>query len=539
MLALTVLLALAAGGALLWFARGHDRNRGGSEATPIQRVRTSTQSQQRTEHVSNGGSLPASRAQVESFCGACHAYPPADTFPKANWPSEVARGFEFQRTLGTAREVPPVESVVAYYVSHAPDELAKLPRTPSNTRAPVAFRRREIAGPRPGSPSAIAFVGFANLTTGARPDLLACEMARGELLVRRAADGECALSVLDDHLENPAHVAVVDLDADGVRDLLIANLGAPMPTDDRRGEVVWLRGKPDGSFDTRLVAVGLGRVSDVEAADFDGDGDLDLIVAEFGWRRVGEILLLEQRRKEDGTPEFVRRQVDPRHGTIHVPITDLNGDGKPDFVALISQEFETVVAFMNTGKGQFSPRTLYTARHPAFGSSGIELVDLDADGKLDVLLTNGDVYDSPLLKPYHGVTWLRNVGDGPFEPHTLGALYGAHRALAGDVDGDGDLDVVATSFLGEPQYGAIRREVGADAVVLFEQVERGKFVRHSIERETCDYASFALNDIDSDGDLDIVAGTFRDFSFAGKKAYDPSARVPAPIVVFENLGRPK
>jgi FG-GAP-like repeat len=481
----------------------------------------------------------ASRDQVEQFCGACHAYPPPDSFPSANWPAEVARGFEFQRISGTERTAPSVRSVVAYYEAHAPKALPVLPRTSLNTRPPVEFRKREITGPRPGEPSAISYVGFAKLSDSARPGVLACEMAHNELLVLRGGQSEGPLTVLDDHLQHPAHVEVVDLDADGVNDLLVANLGAPMPTDDRRGEVVWLKGRKDGAYEIKLLAVGLGRVSDVQAADFDGDGDLDLVVAVFGWRRVGEILLLEQRRGPDNAVEFTRRTIDPRHGTIHVPVTDLNRDGKPDFVAVITQEYETVVAFLNTGGGQFTPRTLFKAPHPAFGCSGIQLTDLDADGKLDVLLTNGDVYDSPLLKPYHGVTWLRNQGDGPFEPRTLGALYGAQRALAGDIDGDGDLDVVATSFLGEPQYGAMRREVGADAVVLFEQTRPGEFVRHSIERETCDYASFALGDIDGDGDLDIIAGTFRDFRFANARPFDPAAPIPAPIVVFENVGRPR
>ena len=72
-----------------------------------------------------------------------------------------------------------------------------------------------------------------------------------------------------------------------------------------------------------------------------------------------------------------------------------NRDGKPDFVAAITQEHETVVAFLNEGGGRFRKETIYTAPHPAFGINGMQLVDLDGDGDLDVLLTNGDALTSP------------------------------------------------------------------------------------------------------------------------------------------------
>src|SRR5207237_8018061 len=130
-------------------------------------------------------------------------------------------------------------------------------------------------------------------------------------------------------------------------------------------------------------------------------------------------------------PVFAPRVLDNRHGATHVPVADLNGDGKPDFVALMSQEHETVVAFLNEGGGRFRKETIYTAPHPSFGSSGIQLVDLDGDGDLDVLYTNGDSLDAPyLLKPYHGVQWLENTGSFPFTHHRLADVYAARRPLA-------------------------------------------------------------------------------------------------------------
>jgi hypothetical protein len=73
-----------------------------------------------------------------------------------------------------------------------------------------------------------------------------------------------------------------------------------------------------------------------------------------------------------------------------VPVADLDGDGRPDFVALFSQEHETVVAFLNVGGLRFEPRVIYAAPHPAFGSSG----STGGPGDRDVLLSNGDSTDT-------------------------------------------------------------------------------------------------------------------------------------------------
>jgi hypothetical protein len=62
-------------------------------------------------------------------------------------------------------------------------------------------------------------------------------------------------------------------------------------------------------------------------------------------------------------------------------------------------------------------------------------VDFDLDGDLDLLVSNGDTLDDDVLKPYHGVSWLENLGDLRFEVHVIGHLYGCESACSGDVDG--------------------------------------------------------------------------------------------------------
>jgi len=258
-----------------------------------------------------------------------------------------------------------------------------------------------------------------------------------------------------------------------------------------------------------VLAGGLPRVADAQAVDVDGDGDLDLIVAAFGWRTSGGIYLLENRTKDYQSPVFVNREIDPRSGAIHVPVVDLNRDGHPDFVALLAQHHEAVVAFLNDGQGNFRAETIDQAPHPAWGSSGLELVDLDGDGDVDVLVTNGDMLDDFQVKPYHGIRWLENRGSFPFVPHAIANLPGAHRARAVDLDGDGDLDVVASGFVDFSAESTPLSAVSSyPSLVWLERTSPGTFVRHTLERGGR-HVTLDVGDYDRDGRMDIVVGNFR------------------------------
>jgi hypothetical protein len=436
--------------------------------------------------------------------------------------------FSFSHHANLKLTPPPLDQVARYFQDRAPPELPPAVIHRATTPLPVQLRRLGFPGPSPRQPSLISNISVVHLSDKERPELLATDMGSGLVMALRPWEEKPAWRILA-RLSNPAHAEVVDLDGDQIKDILVADLGNFGPTDRRCGSVVWLRGRPDGSYTPITLLKDVGRVADVQAADFNGDGKLDLIVAAFGWQITGQIILLENRTTDWDHPVFVPHVLDYRHGAIHVPVWDLNGDGKPDFVALIAQEHETVVAFMNEGNFRFRPRTLFSAGDPSYGSSGIQLVDLNGDGKVDVLYTNGDTLDSPhLLKPYHGVQWLENRTrdwDNPeFVHHPIGAMYGVHRAVAVDLGGQGRPDVLAVSYL-PPEYFAQRRQLNLDAVVLFEQVARGKFVRHTLESVDCDHVTCAIGDLFGTGRPDLITASFR--------------RLPGPeaVTVWKNLGR--
>jgi hypothetical protein len=367
-------------------------------------------------------------------------------------------------------------------------------------------------------------------------------MQSGDIRAIRKAGDKIGFAHLG-RTAHPAHVEPCDLDGDGRLDLIVADLGSFLPEDHQRGSVVWLRrGEAGETFEPLVIAEGLGRVADAQPGDFDGDGDLDLVVAEFGWHRTGRILLLENRgpsaapsagnpakardplsggdapsQKAVGAalvdrpelPQFQLRVLDPRHGTIHVPPADLNGDGRLDFVALISQEHEKIEAFVNQADGTFRRETIFAADDPAYGSSGIQLVDLDRDGDLDVLYTNGDTFDSFYLKPYHSIQWLENRGSFPYVHHHLTDFPGVHRALAVDLDGDHDFDIVAAALLPARLFSR-HEEARFDSVIWLEQTQPGEFRRHGLEKSACHHAALEVGDFDGDNRPDIAVGNFYD-----------------------------
>lgn len=451
-----------------------------------------------------GVDVAAIAPKVKAFCGDCHAVPKPAMFPKRAWYDEVAQGYRFyDESRRSDLDPPPMNDVVAYYRQLAPESLTAPKPVNAASPAAVQFDRRDLRVPHNDDKLGVSHL----LWTEGPSALLLCDMAVGEVReVRLTPTGASSRVVA--RLSHPAHVERVDLDGDGRGDLLIAELGSFNPADHTKGEVVWLRAKSDGDgYEKHVLKSGLGRVADVRPADFDGDGKLDLIVAEFGWRTTGRILLLKHVGQEAGIPRYETIVVDRRHGTIHVPVVDLNRDGRPDFIALISQEHEVVEAFVNTGNGTFEKKRIFDGGDPSFGSSGIQVVDLDGDGDFDVLYTNGDSLDSENLKPFHSIRWLENRGAFPFADRELTRMPGVARALATDLDGDGDLDIVACAFLPE----SIARHLPGrqyDTLLWLEQTRKGDFARHLLDHSETGHLALAVGDFDRDGSTDLALGNY-------------------------------
>ena len=448
-------------------------------------------------------------AAVAEACARCHALPPPDVLPRARFLEVIGDMIAMPAPPGVrGLSQGEVEQARAYYGAAAPERLPR-PRLqpPLGPDARERFAREEHSpGPLRERPiPAGGHVELAPLFHARHPDVLMSELRtravyalprwspearhhQPRALGPRGAAGP----------PYPCRLRVADLDGDGKRDLVVASLGTQEPSNARQGEVTLLlrRGR---EFVRRAAASGLGRVADVAVADLDGDGDLDLVAGVFGWRGPGQVLALYQEPGLSFRPEVL----DQRDGCVGLALTDLDGDQRPEVLALLAQEHEVLVAYRRGEEG-WSARELYRAPHPAWGFSGLTLCDLDGDGDQDALLSNGDALDHPLVPPHHGLTWLERTGPAEWTPRRLLSGYpGCQRAAAGDLDGDGDLDLVVGSYL--PHVAAGEPARGVPGLLWLEQRGAREFRPRLLDAGPCLYSSVALGDVDADGALDVAA----------------------------------
>lgn len=455
---------------------------------------------------------PSNESRIEAFCGKCHRMPLPTSFPKHAWRDEVRRGFEFYYSSDQVDEsIPTQAEVQAYFVKNAPQKLSLPVPNSVDDLWVKRFEQLKVELPDVHNP-AVSYVDYVDLGDKLGPGIILSEMREGGIYFIPISDGrKSGLPFLLSRLSNPAGIKACDWNSDGLTDLMVADLGSFLPDDHKKGKVVLLQREDSSSelFSPITLADGIGRVSSVEISDLDNDGALDLLVAEFGWHETGSIFWLK-RSISDPTGLLEKRLIDGRSGAIHVPIHDFNSDGHPDFVAVVSQQHEVVELMINDGNGNFNPKTLYEAPCPSFGSSGVDLSDINHDGLVDILYTNGDSFDSFTLKPFHGVRWLENRGNLTFRAHEIGLLPGTHRSVAKDIDSDGKCEVVAGTFI--PARLLVENGTNAESLVLWSQTGEFSFEKHVLDATDCANAALCIADVDRDGFNDVIVGHFRDDS---------------------------
>ncbi|MBI4266627.1 MAG: CRTAC1 family protein [Acidobacteria bacterium] len=276
--------------------------------------------------------------------------------------------------------------------------------------------------------------------------------------------------------------AFVDIDRDGWLDLYVGNYlqytvetdvnctsvaGEPDycdPSAYRPARDRLYRNQRDGTFrdvtDTALVGGPHGAALGVSTADFDGDGWIDVYVAND--RRENDLWM----NQRDGTFRNTALlagaalNADGRvEASMGVDAGDFDNDGDEDIV-ITNFTSEGITLYRNDGSGRFEdvgPRSGLRPRSLASTGFGAAWVDLDNDGWLDLLTVNGAVKTLEALArardpfPFGQANQVfRNLRNGRFEDVTelapvLRALDVSRGAAFGDLDNDGDVDVAVAN----------------------------------------------------------------------------------------------
>lgn len=455
--------------------------------------------------------MAAIRVDVEMFCGDCHPTPRSGEFPIDAWVREVERGFEFYRDANrTDLKVPDEQLVTRFYQQTAPsmeDFVGELATAKGQAveDPSVYFERQDGERRESTSTNWIADVHWQENFDGSSGRLLYADMKSGYIGAVDPRHPEKDPQILAG-FRHASHIEPCDLDQDGQLDYLVTDMGMTDVRDAKLGTLYWVRNQGNATqFESIKLAGGLARPCDARGADFDGDGDIDIVMAEFGWQATGRTTWLENQGGE--SPEFIVHEIDTRHGAINTIPADMDGDGDVDFVSILGQEWETVDCYLNDGAGNFKLINLYQSPSPSYGASSLEIVDFDQDGRADLLFTNGDMFDGQIPRTNHGVHLLTNKGDLQFEHRRLAKIPGAMKALPVDWEGDGDLDIVAVAML--PNNPVIyERFAELDSISLLLNDGRGDMHKLRLETAQFSHATCATGDFDGDGKLDFATGVF-------------------------------
>ena len=325
-------------------------------------------------------------------------------------------------------------------------------------------------------------------------------------------------------------VAVGDFNSDGNLDLAVA--------DSYTGTVTMLKGDGAGNFTPfpgSPVAVGSGSSSEpfaIAVGDFNGDGNLDLAVANFGDGTVAILL-------GDGTGYFspaatpiVTVGSGPNSEPFSIAVGDFTGDGVLD-LAVANSGDNTVSILVNDGAGKFSPAATPTV---AVGVSPLSVVvgDFLGNGKLDLAVVNQFGNDATESSP-GTVSILLGDGTGSFTPAaTLPVGYSPYAVAVGDFNGDGVLDLAVANSCGNDLI--CNNSAGTVSILLGDGT--GSFSPAATSPITVGVNPrfVAAGDFNGDGSLDLAVANFNDNTVTilkgdGAGNFAPATTSPVPVGV--------
>ena len=283
----------------------------------------------------------------------------------------------------------------------------------------------------------------------------------------------------------PTTVYSADFDGDGDKDLVSSSEG-----DDK---IVWFENiDGNGTFSfQKIISTNADHATYVFAADIDGDGDMDVLSASSGDNKIAWY------KNTDGSGTFSSEIIisTDASGTKSVYAGDLDGDGDIDVLSTAYSD-NKVVWYENTdGAGTFSSEIII-----ASNLTGVmHAIIADIDGDMDNDIIGASSSDNK-------VVWYENTdGAGTFSAENIISTevsFPIYVCVA-DMDGDSFLDVLSASY-------------SDNKIAWYQNTDgTGNFsAQNVISTNTEGASAVKAADLDNDGDIDVVAASFADNKFS-------------------------
>lgn len=289
-------------------------------------------------------------------------------------------------------------------------------------------------------------------------------------------------SLIDTNASFARSAFAADLDGDGDADVLSAHRGS--------NTIAWYQNLDgQGAFSgITPISTSAAGASEAVADDLDGDGYMDVIAASEGDNKVAWYA-------NDGSGGFGAETVinSSAAGAWAVATGDLDGDGDSD--ALSASLADNTVAWYENLSASFGPEQVLTST--ATSAQSVEAADVDSDGDLDVLFAAFSDDE---------IAWFQNTdGFGSFAAAQLitSSADGAEDVETGDIDLDGDIDVLSASY-------------NDNKIAWYENTNGlGLFGTENVISTSAICARcVSVGDLDEDGDLDALSASRDDNTIA-------------------------
>jgi hypothetical protein len=410
------------------------------------------------------------------------------------------------------------QNIIDYYTATSPDSLPKQDRK-QTIQATLPFFSVELPKFNYATPT----TSFVKINGDSlHPLIISDALKRGIYFLNKQ------LEIRDSLRYGP----VVDVDFMQGK-MLACDIGVLNPNNGKFGKAQFItanHGKM--SLDSTPLFKDLRRPVQISPADLNNDGKQDYVICEFG-NLIGALSWMENL----GDNRFTRHVLRASPGAIKAYINDYNNDGAPDIWVLFAQGEEGIFLFTNRGNGNFETKEIlrfpssYGSSYFEFADFNKD----GHPDILYTCGDNADF--SPILKPYHGVYIFLNSGANQFQQKYFFPINGCYKAIARDFDGDGDLDIATISFFADyehqPEESFIYLENKGTPVNSAADLN---FQPYSFPgAKSGRWLTMDAGDIDGDGRLDLVLGNFS-LGVPGMKSSNNWKNF-APFVVLKNTGK--